>query len=109
MSKRKFLKAEILRYSPSACVLMFGTQEVACQSCINTTLPKSADIKHLGAATAVCVDTYVCFCVSVMRRCLSAWLISKKREFIAGSGAGRGRRAESLEDQVQSRRVKSLG
>lgn len=39
---------------------MFGTQEVACHPRINTALPKkSADIKHLGAATAVCVYTDV--------------------------------------------------
>ena len=42
-------------------VVMFGTQEAACQSCINTALPKRTDIKHLGAATAVCVHA----CTSV--------------------------------------------
>lgn len=90
--------------------MLFGTQEAACQSCANTAHPKSADIKHLGAATVVCVHR----CVSVScvnRRCLGFIIQQSDNEgvqYVAEIRAGSAFRSESPEGQSGAKKVKSL-
>lgn len=74
---------------------------------------KSADIKHLGAATAVCVYTdgwsvFVSVCEVLPSLC-PGFLEEGSVQYIAEIRAFRGFRAESLEDPVRAKKVKSLG